>query len=191
MSYDTYFLQLQEFILDKQSKNEPFFIGRLSGNETSLTGKILSGKNDIQPYLIQNMLFVAGIQFRAINDMVQYASEYNTAISHSQILGIWDGAMYSQAIEYYNILNNNYKHIILYHYFTAKVCEGGGEGPRRLHYNNIIHNNISDFVDNKKMLFSSLSLSNLTFKSKNFNAKSRRHKEVFFIFLLCPMWFKN
>ena len=30
---------------------------------------------------------------------------------------------------------------------------------------NIIHNNISDFVDNKKMLFSSLSLSNLTFKT--------------------------
>ena len=35
------FLILQSFILNKINKNEKFFIGRLSGNETNLTGKVL------------------------------------------------------------------------------------------------------------------------------------------------------
>ncbi len=106
------FLQLQSYILDKQQKNEPFFIGRLSGNETSLTGKLLSNQYNIPQYLLQNMLFVAGIQFKSMNDVIEYIKEYNKSVSNSNILGVWDGCMYTQAIEYYSFIDKLYKNII-------------------------------------------------------------------------------
>ncbi len=106
------FLKLQEFILNKQKTNEPFFIGRLSGNETSLTGKLLSNQQQIPDYLLQNMLFVAGIKFISIDDIIKYVTEYHNSIINSQLLGIWDSAMYTQAIEYYNILNNIQDNIV-------------------------------------------------------------------------------
>ena len=36
------FLYLQNFILEKMKIDEPFFIGRLSGNECNLCGKVLT-----------------------------------------------------------------------------------------------------------------------------------------------------
>ena len=69
------FLLIQDFILEKQQKNEPFFIGRLSGNESSLCGKILSNQSiQHQDTLINNMLFGAGIQFKHIDNYKQYVS---------------------------------------------------------------------------------------------------------------------
>ena len=38
------FLYLQKYMLEKTSKNEPFFIGRLSGNEPNLCGRILTNQ---------------------------------------------------------------------------------------------------------------------------------------------------
>ena len=35
------FIYLQNYILEKTEKNEPFFIGRLSGNEPNFCGRVL------------------------------------------------------------------------------------------------------------------------------------------------------
>lgn len=102
------FLQLQEFILEKQTKNKPFLIGRLSGNETALCGKILSNKPINQGNLINQMLFGAGIQFKTIDHYKQYVKAYNNSVSKCNILGIWDGSMYNQAKEYYDFIEKMY-----------------------------------------------------------------------------------
>ena len=99
------FLYIQTFILDKQKTNDTFFIGRLSGNEPNLCGKILSGQSITQhSYLLQNMLFGAGIQFKTKEDIKQYVKKYNQSVANCDLLGVWDGVMYTQAKEYYEFI---------------------------------------------------------------------------------------
>jgi len=56
------FLYLQKYILEQSDKNNIFFIGRLSGNEPNLCGRILSGM-ELSEKLLFEMLTTAGIQF--------------------------------------------------------------------------------------------------------------------------------
>jgi len=104
------FLELQNHIMEYEKNNKKFFIGRLSGNETSLAGKILS-KHELSPILFDNMLNVAGIRFNNHDDIKKYVYEYNDAISKSTLLGVWDGQMYKQAEEYYHFINKLYPNI--------------------------------------------------------------------------------
>lgn len=98
------FLYFQNYILEKIDKNEPFFIGRLSGNEPNLCGRILSN-NNLPNNLIYEMLNGAGIKFLNNNDIKQYVKTYNNACINSSILCIWSGSMYSQTKSYYDFLD--------------------------------------------------------------------------------------
>ena len=106
----TSFLELQKHILEYENSEKKYFIGRLSGNEPSLAGKVLSNK-DIPQYLINNMLYVAGIKFNNIEDIKKYVREYNNAISKSTLLGVWDSQMYIQAEDYYIFIDKMYPNI--------------------------------------------------------------------------------
>ena len=59
---------LQNHILKKIAANEKFFVGRLSGNEPKLAGRLLS-KIELDEYLMHEMLFTAGIQFTNKDDI--------------------------------------------------------------------------------------------------------------------------
>ena len=98
------FIYLQNFMLDKDSKNEKFFIGRLSGNEPNLCGRVLS-KQNIPNYLFQEMLVTAGIQFLNTEDLKYYVKLYTDSCKNSTLLSVWSGSMYRQAEVYYNILD--------------------------------------------------------------------------------------
>ena len=104
------FIELQNHILECQNNNTNFFIGRLSGNEPSMVGKILTG-NKIPDYLINNMLYVAGIKFNNTDDIKKYVNIYNKSISKSTLLAVWDVMMYKQAEEYYNFIDKMYPNI--------------------------------------------------------------------------------
>ena len=101
------FLKLQTFILNS---NKPFFIGRLSGNETRFTGDILSG-NPVSPDLFRNMLYGAGISFHGTADIELYIQLYDIAVSHCDMLGVWDGNMRMQAANYYRHLDTEHAKI--------------------------------------------------------------------------------
>jgi hypothetical protein len=94
------FLRLQKYVLETPT---PFFIGRLSGNETRICGNILSNI-PIPERLSREMLFGAGIQFKDKFDIQTYVQNYMNACKHSHLLGVWDGNMYAQASELYSIL---------------------------------------------------------------------------------------
>tara|TARA_B100001093_G_scaffold328817_2_gene313846 strand:+ start:1094 stop:1990 length:897 start_codon:yes stop_codon:yes gene_type:complete len=104
------FIEFQNHVLQCQISNTKFFIGRLSGNESSLVGKILSGQN-ISEYLLKNMLFVAGIKFKDKNDIKKYVIMYNNSVKESTLLAVWDGEMYRQAESYYSFINKLYPNI--------------------------------------------------------------------------------
>lgn len=105
------FLQLQSTIMVNQKNNTPFFIGRLSGNETYLSGLIIHNNNPPE-ILIKNMLNVAGIQFKSKEDIINYVKYYINATAHSNLLGLWDGAgMFSQAKLYLDYINKIYPNI--------------------------------------------------------------------------------
>ena len=65
------FLYLQNYLLEKMKKKEPFFIGRLSGNEPNLCGKVLT-KTMLDKKLLHEMLTTAGIQMLSNEDIKQY-----------------------------------------------------------------------------------------------------------------------
>ena len=88
----------------KDSKNEKFFIGRLSGNESNLCGRVLSRKN-INNYLFKDMLEGAGIQFLKSDDLKSYVKQYTESCKNSTLLSVWDGCMYRQAEDYYKFLD--------------------------------------------------------------------------------------
>lgn len=98
------FIYLQNFMLDKDSKNEKFFIGRLSGNEPNLCGRVLS-KQKIPNYLYQEMLVAAGIQFLNTENLKYYVKLYTDSCKNSTLLSVWSGSMYTQAEPYYNFLD--------------------------------------------------------------------------------------
>jgi hypothetical protein len=97
------FLYLQEFLLEKTSKNEPFFVGRLSGNEPNLCGKVL-GSETIPKQLMVEMLLTAGIQVLSKDDVKEFVKKYIIACNNSSILSIWSGGMYSQSKICYDFL---------------------------------------------------------------------------------------
>lgn len=101
------FLKLQTFILNS---NKPFFIGRLSGNETRFVGDILSG-NSVSPDLFRNMLYGAGISFSDTADIELYIQLYDIAVSHCDMLGVWNGNMRMQAANYYRHLDTEHAKI--------------------------------------------------------------------------------
>lgn len=98
------FLYLQNYILEQNKKDQPFFIGRLSGNEPNLCGKVLT-KTNIDNRLLHEMLTTAGIQMKSTDDIKHYVKLYTVSCKNSDILAIWSGGMYSQAKPYYDFLD--------------------------------------------------------------------------------------
>jgi hypothetical protein len=87
------------------NNDDKYFIGRLSGNETRLTGLILQNKfNLINEQLIFSMIHGAGIYFENEEDIKLYCNIYLEAVKNTTLLGVWDGIMKSQAIDFYNFL---------------------------------------------------------------------------------------
>jgi len=101
------FLYLQNYILEQTEKKAPFFIGRLSGNEPNLCGKVLT-KTQIPQHLIAEMLNAAGIQFLENDDLKEYVKLYNNSCKNSTLLSIWADGMYTQAKPYYEFLSKMY-----------------------------------------------------------------------------------
>lgn len=101
------FLYLQNYLLEKIKKKEPFFIGRLSGNEPNLCGKVLTTKT-LDKKLLCDMLTCAGIQMLSNEDIKQYVKLYNSSCKNSNILSVWSGSMYTQAKSYYDFLDKMY-----------------------------------------------------------------------------------
>ena len=101
------FLYLQNYILEKNEKKEPFFIRRLSGNEPNLCGKVLT-KTSLPPNLLHELLTTVGIQMKSNDDIKQYVKLYNTSCKNSDILSVWSCGMYSQAKPYYDFLDKMY-----------------------------------------------------------------------------------
>ena len=132
---------LQKYILNKQENNEKFFIGRLSGNETRLTGLVIKNKQ-IDKYLLYNMLFVAGIQFLNFEDINKYIKLYDNSIKNCNLLGIWSNSMYTQALDYYDIIDKLYPE-------KLKICSQGLEPFYFMNKEDYKFNNI---FTNKKVL---------------------------------------
>ena len=89
------------------NSGDRFFIGRLSGNETKITGLWAKGCNIIGDivYMMSNN---AGIKLNTRADLDMYVSAYLKAIDSCTLLGVWDGGMHEQAIELYEHLNGKY-----------------------------------------------------------------------------------
>ena len=135
------FLGLQKFILDKQKDGKPFFIGRLSGNETRFTGDLIVG-NSVSPELFRNMLYVAGISFGDSTDVELYINLYDIAVSHCDILGVWTGNMRNQAVNYYN-------HIASEH---AKIRQIAAQALEPYYYMDSSSYQFSNIFENKRVL---------------------------------------
>jgi hypothetical protein len=92
-------------LVQNELQKKKFFIGRLSGNETSLCGLMINNRQFTNE-MYQQMLYSAGIQFKSKEDVFEYVNMYNASVKNTTLLGVWDGEMYSQAKEYYDFLNN-------------------------------------------------------------------------------------
>jgi hypothetical protein len=104
------FIQLQSFILETQKKNVPFFIGRLSGVETNLCGIIIS-QLKVPNVIISQLLFNAGIQIKSSEEIFNYAKLYHNSVLKSNLLGVWDAAMYKQTELFYKYIDKFYPNI--------------------------------------------------------------------------------
>ena len=92
----------------KTAQNKPFFIGRMSGNENYLAGMYMQKRLPPVNFLIQNMLHMAGIQFRDDGDILKYYVEmYNKSLLNTDLLGVWDGSLFNQAKIQYDMLNTD------------------------------------------------------------------------------------
>ena len=101
------FLSMQQLILEKQSKSEPFFIGRLSGNEPNLCISYLRTRTPDRN-LINNMLYGAGIQFLSQSDAENYVKTYIESFSQCDMVGVWNGgSMYAQTRDFYEIIQKH------------------------------------------------------------------------------------
>jgi hypothetical protein len=136
------FLIVQNFIKTKFLKNEHFFIGRLSGNETQLTGDILNKTYKHNDLLLNNMLHGAGIQFHSTHDIIEYINLYHNSVINSNMLGVWEKQMYSQGKKYYNILNSKYKNI-------KQIC---AQSLEFFYYIHSQHYDLHNIIQNKKIL---------------------------------------
>jgi hypothetical protein len=110
--------KLESFkLVQTELQKTKFFIGRLSGNETALCGLLLNNKTFTNE-MHKKMLYSAGIQFKSKDDIIKYVNMYNASVENTTLLGVWDGQMYTQAKEYYKILNNMK---------LTKICANGIE----------------------------------------------------------------
>lgn len=96
----------------------PFFIGRLSGTETRFCGLRITRK-PTDAWMIKEMQLWSGINLTVEADAARYVSEFTAAVDSCDKLGVWDGTMYSQAVEFYNYANVRYSH----KYFPATSLE--------------------------------------------------------------------
>jgi hypothetical protein len=125
------------------NNDDKYFIGRLSGNETRLTGLILQNKfNLINEQLIFSMIHGAGIYFENEEDIKLYCNIYLEAVKNTTLLGVWDGIMKSQAIDFYNFLEI---HNLDKNYIPAQSIEF-------FYYLNEEQYNINKILNNKKIL---------------------------------------
>ena len=100
------FMKMQELILEKQKNNEPFFIGRISGNEPYLCS-IYRKCGDVPDWLMRNMLFGAGIQFLNKMDLEDYVDKYTRSFEMCDLVGVWSGGpMYTQGYEFYEYISS-------------------------------------------------------------------------------------
>lgn len=96
-------MQFNDFTSVLKNTNNPFLVGRLSGNETVLCGIVLSGLNiPLNHMLFKRMENVAGIFFKDKDSVNLYVKMYYESICNSDLLGVWDGMMKSQAQLFYN-----------------------------------------------------------------------------------------
>lgn len=160
------FIKLQNFILAKQKGGEPFFIGRLSGNETRFTGDLISGQS-VSPDLFRNMLYVSGISFDDTSDIDLYTHLYDIAVSHCDMLGVWTGNRQMQAANYY-------KHLATDH---AKITQISVQALQPYYYMDSMHYQFHKIFENKRVLIISSHCETIKAQlEKNF---SLFHKPIF------------
>jgi len=155
------FLYLQKYIFDKISQNQPFFIGRLSGVETALCGSLIN-KKKISKELIKELLYNAGIKFNNSNDAISYTKYYNTACKNADVLGIWAGETYLQAILYYQFISK---------YFPNKKCICA-QGLEPYYYINDSDYKYNKIFENKKVLI-------ITSHSETIKQQLHNHLNIF------------
>ena len=97
------FYRMQNMMKEKMENKEPFFIGRLSGNEPNLSGRCLNRKQ-IQDGLIYEMINAAGTKFNSNECLKQFVAAYTKACMNCDLLGVWSGEMYNQAVLFYTFL---------------------------------------------------------------------------------------
>lgn len=100
------------------ANKSPFFIGRLSGTETRFCGLKLSHK-PIDGNMITEMRMWSGIHLTCDADANAYVEAFTGAVDSCDKLGVWDGSMYTQAIEFYEYARQKYSH----KYFPATSLE--------------------------------------------------------------------
>jgi hypothetical protein len=79
------FLYLQNYMLEKNEKNEPFFIGSFPGNEANLCGNVITNKPS-SDWLRNQMLNNAGINFINPDEVITYVKLYTQSLINSSIL---------------------------------------------------------------------------------------------------------
>ena len=135
------FLKLQKFRLDKQKDNKPFFIGRLSKNETRLVGDILT-LNTVSPDLFRQMLYCSGISFSDGDDIELYIRLYDNAVARCDILGVWGGNIKAQSANYYKYMKSERGE---FHQISATALEP-------YYYMNSTHYQFNKIFENKRVL---------------------------------------
>ena len=89
--------------------DKPYFIGRLSGNETLLCGKVLTNQS-INNGLLHAMSNNAGIKINSQEDLSLYVARYKKAVDKCTLLGVWDGGMHEHARDLRSIIDARYYH---------------------------------------------------------------------------------
>lgn len=165
------FLYLQEYILDKNSKNEKFFIGRLTGTESIITSLLLNNPHipNIPNYLIYNMLIGAGIKFNSRDDIKKYASDNYKSCVNSDILAIWDGVVYNSGKNLLELLEKTNK--------TKPYIAAHGLEPFYFMENEKYKFN--EIFKNKKVLIISSHINTINKQIENGNYKSVFSKKIF------------
>ena len=155
------FLYLQSYMFDKFKKNEKFFIGRLSGNEPNLCGKVLSNTK-IPIGLVREMLFAAGIHFLSNDDISQYVQLYNKSCNSCDILSVWSGGMYSQAKPYYDFLKRTQPS-------KKRICS---QALEPYYFTDHLDYKFNDIFKNKKVLI-------ITSHKETTLSQLKRHSSIF------------
>lgn len=78
------FLRMQTVILDCQSKNKNFFIGRQAGMEEDFVRDFLGGRNPNREIVVNT-----GIKFNSKDDIIKYCDLYKQASINCDLLAVW------------------------------------------------------------------------------------------------------